>query len=213
MKTLADAIASLQRLIFLTTIRDTLTHCHLLDSPSLPSRLAKAVLPSISVVLSAPSDSQNAENAYAMSSKSKRGKKRARGYEGDEVFKLSREVICLTTGDSKVLLTALEGVKQGLTHLSPVLILFPPVMQLLLRNPHLSSAMRSLSSRIMLNVLLSLPQISPASLSQNPSLHPKLRQLVHAISMEIGFGSASVMSKSLGLVIRTTMTKEDNDVR
>jgi hypothetical protein len=86
-------------------------------------------------------------------------------------------------------------------------------MQLLLRNPHLSSAIRSLSSRVLLNTLLSLQQMSPASLSPNPSLHTDLSNLMHMISMEIGSGSTSVMSQSLGLIVRATMTKEDNNVR
>lgn len=85
-------------------------------------------------------------------------------------------------------------------------------MQLLLRNPHVSSAMHSLSSRVLLNVLLLLPQISPAALSPDPSLHADLCELVHVIGMEIGSGSASVMSKSLGLVIRATVAKENNIV-
>jgi len=180
-----------QRVFFLTTVRDVLTHCHPLDSPLVPTRLAKAVLPSIFVILSAPSNSQNTANTPVMSNRGKKGK-RARHYEGDEVFKLSREVICPTIDDGRILLTALE------------------VMQLLLRNPHLSSAIHSLSSRVLLNVVLSLPLMSPASLSPNPRLHVDLSQLVLAISMEIGSGSTTAMSKSLGLIVRATATKENN---
>jgi hypothetical protein len=209
----ADITPSSQRLFFLTTIRDILIHCHPLDSPLVPTRLAKAVLPSISVILSAPTGSQSTENTPAMSSRGKKGRKRARGYEGDEVFKLSREVICPTIDDGRVLLAALEGIKDVPLHLNFVLMLFFSVMQLLLRNPHLSSAMHSLASRVLLNILLLLPQMSPASLSPNLSLHADLCQLVHVISMEIGSGSASVMSKSLGLVVRATVTKENNNVR
>ncbi|KAF8238885.1 hypothetical protein L208DRAFT_1421135 [Tricholoma matsutake] len=181
-----------QRLFFLTTIRNILAHCHHLDSPLVSTRLVKTILPSISDILSAPPDSQNPENTPAMSNRGRKGRKRARGYEGDEVFKVVREVICPTIDHGKVLLTALE------------------VMQLLLRNPHVSSAMHSLSSRVLLNVLLLLPQISPAALSPDPSLHTDLCELVHVIGMEIGSGSASVMSKSLGLVIRATVAKENN---
>lgn len=183
-----------QRLFFLTTIRNILAHCHHLDSPLVSTRLVKTILPSISDILSAPPDSQNPENTPAMSNRGRKGRKRARGYEGDEVFKVVREVICPTIDHGKVLLTALE------------------VMQLLLRNPHVSSAMHSLSSRVLLNVLLLLPQISPAALSPDPSLHTDLCELVHVIGMEIGSGSASVMSKSLGLVIRATVAKENNIV-
>jgi hypothetical protein len=106
----ADITSSSQRVFFLTTVRDILIHCHPLDSPLVPTRLAKVVLPLISIILSTPSNAQNAENTPAMTGRGKKGRKRARGYEGGEVFKLSREVICPTIDDGRVLLTALEGI-------------------------------------------------------------------------------------------------------
>ena len=205
-----DITLSSQRAFFLTTVRDILTHCHPLDSFLVPTRLAKAVLPSISVILSAPSHSQNTVNALVMSSRGKKGRKRARGYEGDEVFKLSREVICPTIDDGRVLLTALEGIGSILSLFCPHAL--SSVIRLLLRNPHLSSAIHSLSSRVLLNILLSLPLMSPASLSPDLRLHEDLYQLVLATSTEIGSGSTTVMSKSLGLIVRITATKE-NKVR
>lgn len=39
----------------------------------------------------------------------KRGKKRARIFEGDEVFKVAREIICRTDDDRLVILTALDS--------------------------------------------------------------------------------------------------------
>lgn len=39
----------------------------------------------------------------------KKGKKRARGYEGDEVFKTTREIVCPTVEDGEVLIAALDG--------------------------------------------------------------------------------------------------------
>ena len=209
---LADVALSSQRLFFLTTIQEILTYCQPLDSPLVSTRLAKAVLPSITVILSSPSDSQHFENTSVRSSKGKKGRKRARDYEGDEVFKLSREVICPNIDEGKVLLTAFQGIGRldTISHFCPHI--FPPVMQLLLRNPHLSPAIHSLTSRILLNILLSLPQMSPASLSPNPRFHTDLCQLVHAICMDIGTGTPSVMSKSLGLVIRSVMAAENNNV-
>lgn len=39
----------------------------------------------------------------------KKGKKRARGFEGDEIFKVAREIICQTNDDQLVVLAALDG--------------------------------------------------------------------------------------------------------
>ncbi|KAG6903450.1 hypothetical protein C0995_005473 [Termitomyces sp. Mi166 len=182
-----------QRLFILTAIRTLLTHCHLLDSPLVPTRLVKAVLPSLSVVLAAPSDPQASDDTTA-SQKSKKGKKRARGYEGDEVFKLSKEVICPGFDEGRVLFVSLE------------------VMRLTLRNPNLSPAMQSISARVLLSMLLALPQISPAYLSAEPKLHSDLLRLVQSINTELGSGTSSVMSKSLGLVVRATVAEEANEV-
>ncbi|RDB22742.1 Pre-rRNA-processing protein rix1 [Hypsizygus marmoreus] len=182
-----------QRLILLTTVQALLVHCHPLDSPLIPTRLAKAILPSLAVILATPSEVQASADSTASSNKNKKGKKRARAYEGDEVFKLSREVICPNADDGKVLLAALE------------------VMRLLLRNPNLSPAMQSISARVLLSVLLALPQMTPASLSRDPGLHRELHQLVQTVNTELGSGTTSVMSKSLGLVIRSTISGEDHD--
>ncbi|KAG5342288.1 hypothetical protein C0989_003417 [Termitomyces sp. Mn162] len=162
------------------------------DSPLVPNRLAKAVLPSLSVVLVTPTESQASDDTSA-SQRSRKGKKRARGYEGDEVFKLSKEVICPGHTDGRVLFIALE------------------VMRLILRNPNLSSAMQSISARVLLSMLLALPQISPTSLSAEPKLHMDLLQLVQSINTELGSGTSSVLSKSLGLVVRATMVEDNED--
>lgn len=103
-------MCSSQRLFLLTTLQTLLIHCHPLDSLLIPTRLAKAVLPSLSVILATPTESEDTRStAAAASSRSKKGKKRARGYEGDEVFKLSRSVICPSLDDGKVIIAAFEG--------------------------------------------------------------------------------------------------------
>lgn len=86
-------------------------------------------------------------------------------------------------------------------------------MRLILRNPSLSPVMQSISARVLLSMLFVLPQISPISLSTEPKFHRDLFHLVRSINTELGSGTSSVMSKSLGVVIRATMAEEDNEVR
>lgn len=102
---------SSDRLSFLRATQAVLTHCHLLHSPLIPTRLAKAILSPLTVVLATQSEAQGTEDSGAAvnGNKNKKGKKRARGYEGDEVFKVSRGVICATEADGEVLIAALEG--------------------------------------------------------------------------------------------------------
>jgi hypothetical protein len=73
-------------------------------------------------------------------------------------------------------------------------------IQLVLRKLHLAPAIHSIASRVLLSMLLILPQISPASLSWDLTLHGQVFAKVHELCFELGSGT-STMSKSLGLVI------------
>ncbi|GLB33999.1 putative rRNA processing/ribosome biogenesis [Lyophyllum shimeji] len=181
-----------QLVSFLSSVQALLTHCYLLDSPLVPTRLAKAVLPSLSIILATPPETPATEDS-ASAQKGKKGKKRARDYQGDEIFKLSREVICPTPEDGQVLLVALE------------------VMRLLLRNPNLSPAMHSIAARVLLSMQLALPHIPPASLSPDLQLHSELLKSLRSINTELGSGTTSVMSKSLGLVVRAALMEDDDE--
>lgn len=113
----------------------------------------------------------------------KKGKKRARGYEGDEVFKTAREVLCATEEDGDVVIAALEA------------------LQALLHDPGVTPAVQSLTTRILLSLHSSLPRLSPPSLSGNLALHDRVCTKVQELCIELGSGNASVMSRSLPLVI------------
>lgn len=101
-------ICSVQRLPFIRAICALLTYCPALADPMLPSRLARAVLPVLTSLLALQSQAQREDDTNANSAKSRKGKKRARGYEGDEVFQ-NREIICSTKEDGEVVLLALDG--------------------------------------------------------------------------------------------------------
>ena len=80
---------------------------HLHDSTTI-SRLARAVAPSVVVLLSTKSQAQQVAGTNA-NARIRKGKKRARGYEGDEVFNVTAEVICADKTDGDVLLTSIDG--------------------------------------------------------------------------------------------------------
>jgi len=102
---------SSERFQFLNAVEAILTHCQPLHSTLLSTRLAKAILPSLTVVLATQPEVQHPDEPAGSSSagKNKKSQKRARGYEGDEVFKVTREIICPTREDGLVLLAALNG--------------------------------------------------------------------------------------------------------
>lgn len=70
-------------------------------------------MPGIAVLLAPQVDIQkegeNGDHTNPSSGKNRKGKKRARGYEGDEVFKINREILCPTDEDGKVVLAIVNG--------------------------------------------------------------------------------------------------------
>jgi hypothetical protein len=72
--------------------------------------------------------------------------------------------------------------------------------------------LRSICARVLISMALVLPQMSPASLSPDSNLHQKLLEMVHKTNAEIGSGTSSVASKTLGLVLRNMASCENSNV-
>jgi hypothetical protein len=89
-----------------------LAKCHPLHSTLVVNRLARAIVPLLSVVLAKEPDARESDGTAQ--GRSKKSKKRAREFEGDEVFKISREVVCPTADEGNALLAAFAG-----TYISP----------------------------------------------------------------------------------------------
>ncbi|THH14397.1 hypothetical protein EW146_g5930 [Bondarzewia mesenterica] len=90
-------------------------------------------------------------------------------------------------------------------------------LQLSLRNPYLAPATHSIVSRVLLSIHLSLPLLAPSQVSQDLTLHPRIVGKIRAMCLEIGAGTSSVMSKSLGLILkiqqdRPTSAATDRDL-
>ena len=103
------------RLPLLNALDALLRNCRPLDSPFLPTHLAKSIVPSIAAVLSTTSGNATS-NTEPCSGKNNKGKKRSRNYEGDEIFNVSREVVCATDEDGKVLLVSIDGKQPDYHH-------------------------------------------------------------------------------------------------
>lgn len=100
-----------QRLMFLRTINTILTHCPRFPDAIILGRLARAILPSCTSILSRKAETSPQDGAGA-SSKSRKGKKRARGYEGDEVFKVGKTSLYATPEEGQSTLMAVSGKSQ-----------------------------------------------------------------------------------------------------
>ncbi|KAI3612208.1 ribosome biogenesis protein rix1 [Moniliophthora roreri] len=185
---LEQSLKSPERRLFLTTLRTLLTHSHPLDSSILSTRITRAVLLTLSSILPSQSDPERGDDAQGTSVRSKKGKKRARGYEGDEVFRSSLSVICPTVDDGRVILMACD------------------VMQKLLQISEVSPALHSMACRVILSVMLHLPQMSPSLVSADVQMYHELVKRIRDLALELSEGTTSAMGKSLGLVVHALST-------
>ena len=172
----------------------------------LPSRLARAVLPVLTSLLALQSQVHREDDTNANIAKSRKGKKRARGYEGDEVFNVSRLVICSTKEDGEVVLATLDrkssDTKKKITQ---SMLTLSAVLKAILRNGVVAPAVQSIMTRVVLAIHVALPLISPAHFSPDATLHASVSEKVSRICSEFASGTTSTMSKSLGLVIGTSI--------
>ncbi|KAK1233310.1 hypothetical protein PQX77_003536 [Marasmius sp. AFHP31] len=193
---LEQKLDPLERLSLLQTLDVLLASCRPLSSPILSTRLTRAVVSLVKSVLPSQADAGSSADTQGGGSKSRKGKKRARGYEGDEVFKTSISVICPSIVEGKVLLTACD------------------VLQKLLRNSDVSLAIHSLACRVVLAAMLHLPQLAAGLISPDPQVYQQLMKRLQNLAMELSEGTTSAMGKSLGLVIHALSTSgiEENNM-
>ncbi|KAH9938362.1 uncharacterized protein B0H18DRAFT_12189 [Fomitopsis serialis] len=115
-----------ERLAFLKATYALLAACPHLHDTITASRLARAIAPALTILLATKTQGQQDAGTNASRTKNRKGKKRARGYEGDEVFNVAADVICTSKTDGDVLLASID------------------VVRLVLRNPQLPPAVHSL---------------------------------------------------------------------
>ncbi|KAI0033323.1 rRNA processing/ribosome biogenesis-domain-containing protein [Vararia minispora EC-137] len=185
---LEQPLTAAQRKGFFQSLIAILTHTHGVHHALLPTRLTKAVLSTVSVLLrvSADGSAKNATAGTGGGGRLKKGKKRARDFEGDEVFSLVGEVACPTRDAGDSLLFALDA------------------LRLLLRNAHVAPTTLSLATRILLSIHLSAPSLPASQLSSDAQLNADVFRKVQTICVELA-------GRSLPLVIRELNDEPGDD--
>ncbi|KAI5893914.1 uncharacterized protein SCHCODRAFT_02539725 [Schizophyllum commune H4-8] len=164
-------------------------------APLIINRLARASIPQLAVLISrdALTDSSSQAPSATPSTTSKKGKKRARGFEGDESLRLTRTVICPTSDDVDALLHALD------------------VVRYLLRAAELAPMLRSIASRVLLSVHLALPGMAPGAVAGDLAVYGKVLAKVQAAVVEVGAGSSCAMGKGLPLAMKGVLAGVNED--
>ncbi|KAK2466090.1 hypothetical protein APHAL10511_001732 [Amanita phalloides] len=173
------------RLACLNALHALLMHCYALDSDVLPNRLAKSILPIITAILSHTSSGPTEVNQI------RKGKKRGRNFEGEEILKSARNALCQSPKDEQALLVSLQ------------------VLRCLWKNTNLSTQMQSVVARNLLAVFVTLPRLPPALLSVDASFHARFSRNIQAAALDVGIGSSNVSSKSLGLIVAFSESEKE----
>jgi hypothetical protein len=111
-----EFVSRSQQIPFLEAVHSLLVYCHPTHLPTLSSRLIKILLSDLTLILPSQTDIQNSITQANGSGKGKKGKKKARTYEGDELFRASSDVACPTVDDAKALLAACDGEVRYIHH-------------------------------------------------------------------------------------------------
>ncbi|KAI5119513.1 hypothetical protein M0805_002449 [Coniferiporia weirii] len=170
-----------QRLPFVKLLSSLLKWCLPPSDPLIAGRIVKAILPQLASLLSQKTPAE--EPIAPADIGGKKGKKRARGYEGDEVFRIGRAVLCESSSDGEMVLAALDA------------------LPYLLRIPDLPVYLQSISSRLLFSLLIALPKLPASSVSQDPVLKDEILVRVKRTCIELSGGSSGVLSKNLPLVV------------
>jgi hypothetical protein len=80
-----------------------------MSNPLLANRLVRAVIPYLTKPILPQSETKTAEQSDVGGSSKRKGKKRARGYEGDEVFKTNPGVLFGSPHDERIVMLSIEG--------------------------------------------------------------------------------------------------------
>ena len=106
---LTDQNISLHTLPFLRILVAACTHSCAMSNAILANRLVRAVIPCLAKSILPQSETKNGETTAAGGSSRWKGKKRARRYEGDEVFKTIPGVLLGSPHEERVAMLSIEG--------------------------------------------------------------------------------------------------------
>ena len=105
----ADRDDSSRTLPFLTVLVAACAHSRAMSNAILTNRLIRAVIPYLTESILPQSKTRNAEATDAGGSSQWKGKKRARGYEGDEVFKTNPSALLGSPHEERLVMLSVEG--------------------------------------------------------------------------------------------------------
>lgn len=170
-----------QHVLFLRILVALFTNAHTIHFSVVSNRITKVLLSTLLSLLPSQSDIR-ASPESDMSTKGRKGRKRAHDYEGDEMFRTTTGTICPTPAHKEMISITLDALRS------------------VLHNPYLPPATHSLASRVLVGLNLTLPSLDPAQLSHDLTFHTKILHGIQAVALEFCANSWDAMDRSLSLI-------------
>ena len=176
----------------------------------LASQIFKVVAPLLTPLIPSKtsitgSSQANAATGTSGIARKKRGKQRARTFEGDEVLLSGgKPAICPTRESVDILLLSLEG-----AYLIALLVCLAieqtsTGLDLILPLPHLPASLHSIGCRLLVSIILNLPSLPPSTISSDPSVYTELHRALLRVSRGLLLAPTnSHVGRSLAFVIST----------
>lgn len=202
------ASRTLVRTSLLQAIPPFLTNIHAFHESSLSTRLVQVLLKLLAPLLPDAAAMQNSVDIQTGGGARGKGKKRARGYEGDEILKSGNQVTALSLEQSEEVVAAVNGERRMLVCHAKCLQLTvrPAALVILLRGGFVAQPTVTTAYRTALTLTLVLQQRTAHSLSVDTSVHGRLLEWLTAITVDLsGRGMSGWAAQGLPLVVSTTI--------
>lgn len=167
----------------------------------LANRLVRAVVPYLTKPILPQLEMKASETADVSGSSKRKGKKRARGYEGDEVFRTSPDVLFGSSHEKRVVMLSFEGRYSPFCLVSRGGVEPSLALRLLLMDTGISTEVYSVSSRLLLSLCLHLSRLPPSLVSKDLTFHNELSSKLQTSCLELVSTKYVASGRTLPLLI------------
>ena len=191
----------LHALSFLRIIVAACRRSRVVPNTILANRLVRAVIPYLTKPILPRLETKGVEGAGTGGSSKRKGKKRARGYEGDEALKTSPAVLFDSPHEERTMMLSVEG-RSPLFHLvSCIGAELSLALRLLLLDAGISSEVYSVASRLLLSLFLHLSRLPPSVVSKDLTFHDELSSRLQIACIEFASTKPVVSGRTLPLLM------------
>ena len=186
---------------FLRVLVAACANSRIMSDSLLANRLVRAVIPYLTKPLLPQLEAKAAEPTDAGGSSKRKGKKRARGYEGDEVFKTNPDILFGSPHEERVVMLSIEGQYYPFRLVLRTSVEHFLALRLLPYDTGVSPEVYSVLSRLLLSLLLHLSRLPPSMVSKDVTFHNDLSSKLQSVCIELASTKSAALGRTLPLLM------------